>query len=180
MNDWDLWKVENLENIKNVIIPLAQIQLAHSQSSNESFTESPKWEPLLRVLCQTMDSVNLIISPHQDRSKKCVSTHTHTSHSLHHNATTPNSKAGVEHSLSYSNSVSIGRKKPCLALLCLIYLSLPTYPSTSTQMPPSPFPQYSSLCHPFAFCEQLYIYHLIVIQNLIIPQYFVPIPHLPM
>lgn len=51
MSEWDLWKAENLENAKNVIIPPAQILLAYSYSSHESFIESPKWEALSRAVC---------------------------------------------------------------------------------------------------------------------------------
>lgn len=66
MRNWDLWKTENLENSQNVIIPLVQILAVYWYSSHKPFIESPEWEQLLRVLCQTMDSLNLIVSLNQD------------------------------------------------------------------------------------------------------------------
>lgn len=69
MNDWDLWKAENLENARSVIIPLPQALLAYTYSSHESPMKHPKWEPLLRVLhytgqkVDTADSINLTVSP---------------------------------------------------------------------------------------------------------------------
>ena len=70
--------------------------------------------------------------------------------------------AGPETFLSCSNSVCTGRKEPFLAFLCLIHVH-PTLPSASTPHSPS-IPAYA--LNPFS--EQLYIYYLVVIKNLIV------------
>ena len=66
MSNCDLWKTESLGNTQNVVIPLAHIPSASWYFSHKPCIWSPEWEPLLRVLCQTKDSLDLIISLNQD------------------------------------------------------------------------------------------------------------------
>ena len=64
--------------------------------------------------------------------------------------------------LPCSNSICTGRKEPFFAFLCVSSMSTPTLPSASTPHSPS-IPAHA--LDPFS--EQLYIYYLAVIKNLI-------------